>query len=213
MWLAERTSLWLPLATAVLDEVHLDVARARLQALAEGTMIASKHLCGKVGTWQLVFSGRCDGNVLQAGSERPRAVVSVAADTSLVCVLRNDLALNGPKFGCGLAQCGACAVLKDGRETRSCVTPVAAAGARNIATSEGPGCLHPLPTAFVEKQAAHCRYCTSGMLIAAVGLLPANPEPTEDEIKQPMDGHLCRCASHVRIVEAIVRPARAEVPI
>jgi nicotinate dehydrogenase subunit A len=116
--------------------------------------------------------------------------------------------------GCGLAQCGACAVLKDGREIRSCVTPIAAAVDGNITTSEGlgtPDCLHPLETAFVEKQATQYGYCTYGMLIA--DLLRSNPKPTQDEIKKHMDGHLCRCASHVRVIDAIVQAARAEVPI
>jgi nicotinate dehydrogenase subunit A len=131
-------------------------------------------------------------------------------------VLRNDLALNSPKFGCGLAQCGACAVLKDGREIRSCVTPVSSVVGSDITTSEGLGTtdrLHPLQAAFVQKQAAQCGYCTSGMVIAAVDLLRSNPKPTEDEIKRHMDGHLCRCGSHVRIIEAIVAAARAGVPI
>jgi nicotinate dehydrogenase subunit A len=141
--------------------------------------------------------------------------VDVAADTPLLYVLRNDLALNGPKFGCGLAQCGACAVLKDGREIRSCVTPVATVVGSEITTSEGlgtPDRLHPLQAAFVETQAAQCGYCTSGMVIAAVDLLRVNPKPTEDEIKRHMDRHLCRCGSHIRIIEAIAAVAHAEVP-
>jgi nicotinate dehydrogenase subunit A len=139
-------------------------------------------------------------------------VVSVAAHTTLLYVLRNDLALNGPKF----AQCGACAVLKDSRQIRSSVTPITPAVDRNITTSEGPGtpdCLYPLKTAFVEKQPAQCGYCTSGMLIAAVGPLCSNPKPTQDAIKKHMDGHLCRCGSHMRIIAAIVQAAGAEVPI
>jgi nicotinate dehydrogenase subunit A len=105
--------------------------------------------------------------------DRRAQVVSVAAQPPLLCVLGNDLSLNGPKFGCGLAQCGAGAVQRDGREIRSCVTPVAAAGDGNITTSEGlgtPDCLHPLRTAFVERQAAQCGYCTS--VIAAVDGAP-----------------------------------------
>jgi nicotinate dehydrogenase subunit A len=133
-------------------------------------------------------------------------VVSVATDKPLLYVRRNDLALNGPKFGCELAQCGACAVLKDSREIR-----VTAAAAVGITTSKGltPDCLHPLQTTFV----AQCGCCTSGMLIATVDLPRSNPRPTEDEIKKYMDGHLCRCGPHVRIIEAIVHAARAEVPI
>jgi nicotinate dehydrogenase subunit A len=129
-------------------------------------------------------------------------VVSVAAEPRLLYVLGNDLALNGPKFGCGLAQCGAGAVLRDGREIRSCVTPVAAAVDSNITTSEGlgtPDCLHPPQTGFVERQAAQCEYCTC--VIAAVDLLRSNP------------GHLCRYRSHVCIIDATVQAARAEVPI
>jgi nicotinate dehydrogenase subunit A len=142
-------------------------------------------------------------------------VVSIAGDTPLLSVLRNDLALNGPKFGCGLAQCGACAVLKDGRVRRSSVTPITPAVDSDITTSGGrgtPDCLHPLETAFVEKQAAQCGY--SGMSLAAVDLLRSNPKPTQDEIKKHMDGHLCRCGSHVRTIAAmIVQAAGAEVPI
>jgi nicotinate dehydrogenase subunit A len=116
-------------------------------------------------------------------------VVSIVADTSLLCIPRNDLAVNGPKCGCGLAQWGACAVLKGGREIRSCVTAVAAAVDSNITTSEGlgtPDCLHPLETAFAQKQVAQRRYCRSGMLITAEDLLRSNPEPTQDEIKTHM---------------------------
>jgi nicotinate dehydrogenase subunit A len=143
-------------------------------------------------------------------------VFVVAADTPLLYVLRNDLALNGPKFGCGLAQCGACAVLKNGREIRSRVAPVAMVAGSEITTSEGlgtPDRLHPLQAAFVEKQAAQCGYRTSGVVIAAVDLLRANPKPTEEEIKRHMDGHLCRCGTHPRIIEAIATAARAGVPI
>lgn len=142
--------------------------------------------------------------------------VVVDGNTPLLYVLRNDLALNGPKFGCGLAQCGACAVLKDGREIRSCVTPVSAVVGSTIVTSEGlgtPGRLHPLQAAFVDKQAAQCGYCTSGMLIAAADLLGQKPNPSEAEIKTRMDGHLCRCGSHVRVVQAIEQAAKAGVRI
>jgi nicotinate dehydrogenase subunit A len=143
-------------------------------------------------------------------------VVSIAADTPRRYVLRNDLALNGPKFGCGLAQWGACAVLKDGREIRSSVTPITPAVDSNITTSAGrgpPDCLHPLETALVEKQAAQCRYGPSGMSLAAVDLLRSNPQPTQDEIDKHLPGHLCRCGSHLRIIAAIVQAAGAEVPI
>ena len=142
--------------------------------------------------------------------------VVVDDDTPLLYVLRNDLALNGPKFGCGLAQCGACAVLMDGHEIRSCITPIAAAVGTEIITSEGLGTpekLHPLQAAFVEQQAAQCGYCTSGMLIAAADLLKKNPQPSEAEIKMHLDGHLCRCGSHVRVIRAINQAAKAGVRI
>ncbi len=138
---------------------------------------------------------------------REEAVV-VDGDTPLLYVLRNDLGLNGPKFGCGLAQCGACAVLRDGVEISSCVTPVSAVGNSAITTDEGlgtPDNPHPLQAAFVAEQAAQCGYCISGMVIAAASLLKRNPKPSADEIKTGMDGHLCRCGTHLRIVRAIER--------
>jgi nicotinate dehydrogenase subunit A len=140
--------------------------------------------------------------------------LAVDEDTPLLYVLRNDLGLNGPKFGCGLAQCGACAVLKDGREIRSCVTPVSDAAGGEIVTSEGlgtPDKLHPLQAAFVAEQAAQCGYCISGMLIAAADLLKRNPSPTLEEIKIGMDGHLCRCGTYLRIASAIERASKLGV--
>jgi nicotinate dehydrogenase subunit A len=140
--------------------------------------------------------------------------VSVAGDTPLLYVLRNEFGLNGPKFGCGLSQCGACAVLKDGAEIRACVTPVASVVGSEITTSEGLGSedkLHPLQAAFVAEQAAQCGYCISGMVIAAASLLKRNPNPTLAEIKTEMDGHLCRCGTHLRIMRAIQRAAREGV--
>jgi nicotinate dehydrogenase subunit A len=136
--------------------------------------------------------------------------VSVSGDTPLLYVLRNDLGLNGPKFGCGLGQCGACAVLMDGVEVRSCVTPVASVVNREITTSEGlgtPDKLHPIQAAFVAEQAAQCGYCVGGMVIAAAALLKQNPKPSVAEIKRGMNGHLCRCGTQVRIVRAIARAA------
>jgi nicotinate dehydrogenase subunit A len=147
------------------------------------------------------------------GREHP---VSVSGDTPLLYVLRNDLGLNGPKFGCGLSQCGACAVLQDGVEMRACVTPVAAAAGHEIVTTEGlgtPDKLHPLQAAFVAEQAAQCGYCVSGMVIAAAALLKRNPKPTPAEIRTAMDGHLCRCGTHLRIIRAIERAANEGVRI
>jgi len=137
--------------------------------------------------------------------------VSVSGETPLLYVLRNDLGLNGPKFGCGLAQCGACAVWMDGVEVRSCVTPVASVLNSEITTSEGlgtPDKLHPLQAAFVAEQAAQCGYCISGMVIAAAALLKRKPNPSVAEIKRGMNGHLCRCGTYTAILEAIQRAAK-----
>ena len=137
--------------------------------------------------------------------------VNVAPDTPLLYVLRNDLELNGPKFGCGLAQCGACTVLVDGKPVRSCVTPVSAAARGSISTIEGlgtPDKLHPLQKAFIEEQACQCGYCGNGMVMSAKALLEKNSRPTEREIKQALNGHLCRCASHNRIVRAVQKAAK-----
>ena len=136
--------------------------------------------------------------------------VSVDPDTPLLYVLRNDLELNGPKFGCGLAQCGACTVLIDGKPVRSCVTPVSdVKGA--VETIEGLGAeqkLHPLQKAFIEQQACQCGYCGNGMVMSAKALLASNPRPTEAQIRHALDGHLCRCASHNRIVRAVQQAAK-----
>ena len=140
--------------------------------------------------------------------------VSASGDTPLLYVLRNDFGLNGPKFGCGLGQCGACAVLQDGVEIRSCVTPIAAIAGRRIVTSEGLGTQekpHPLQAAFIAEQAAQCGYCIGGMVVAAASLLKHTPNPSRAEIQAGMDGHLCRCGTHLRIVRAIERAAKAGV--
>ena len=139
-----------------------------------------------------------------------RRTVAVEGDTPLLYVLRNDLELNGPKFGCGLAQCGACSVLVDGKEVRSCVTPVSAVRGP-ITTIEGLGTLeklHPLQRAFIAEQACQCGFCGNGMVIAAKALLDGNPSPTNQEVRRALNGHLCRCASHNRIVRAVQRAAR-----
>ena len=137
--------------------------------------------------------------------------VDVEPDTPLLYVLRNDLELNGPKFGCGLAQCGACTVLLEGKPVRSCVTRVSAAAKGRVTTIEGLGStekLHPLQKAFIEEQACQCGFCGNGMVMSAKALLEKNPKPTEREIKQALNGHLCRCASHNRIVRAVQRAAK-----
>jgi nicotinate dehydrogenase subunit A len=134
--------------------------------------------------------------------------VTVEPDTPLLYVLRNDLELNGPRFGCGLSQCGACTVLIEGKPTRSCVTPVAAVGAKAITTLEGlggAGRLHPLQQAFIEEQAAQCGYCTNGMIMTAKALLDRTPRPTEAQVKKALAANLCRCGTHNRIVRAVLR--------
>jgi nicotinate dehydrogenase subunit A len=140
-----------------------------------------------------------------------RRTVAVEPDTPLLYVLRNDLELNGPKFGCGLALCGACSVLVDGKEVRSCVTPVSAAAKGPITTIEGLGGgekLHPLQRAFIDEQACQCGFCGSGMVMAAKALLDRNPSPTNQDVRQALNSHLCRCASHNRIVRAVQRAAK-----
>jgi nicotinate dehydrogenase subunit A len=136
--------------------------------------------------------------------------VSVEPDTSLLYVLRNDGRLNGPKFGCGLGQCGACTVLVDGVVTRSCITPVSTVGNAKVVTLEGIGTYekpHSLQQAFIEEQAAQCGYCTNGMIMTAKGLLDGNPKPTTQQIKQALSNNLCRCGTHLRIVKAVARAA------
>ena len=125
---------------------------------------------------------------------------------ALMHVLRNDLKLNGPKYGCGLGECGACSVLVDGTIVRSCLIPVSAVHGRKVVTLEGLGTndrLHPVQAAFIEAQAAQCGYCTNGMIIATVDLLSRNPNPTMDEVKAALSHHLCRCGAHVEILNAV----------
>ena len=137
-----------------------------------------------------------------------RHVVDADPDMPLLYVLRDDLGLNGPLFGCGLSQCGACAVLVDGREIRSCVTPVGSVGAKEITTLEGLPKQHAaLQDAWITEQVPQCGYCQSGMMVAAASLLNRTPHPTEQQIKVGMNGHLCRCGTQPRIVKAIARAA------
>jgi isoquinoline 1-oxidoreductase subunit alpha len=157
----------------------------------------------------------------------PRTV-SAAPETALLYVLRNELHLTGPRFGCGLAQCGACAVLVDGKEMRSCITPVAAVNGKQVTTIEGlpalwaaargsavkPGTLHPVQQAWIDEQVPQCGYCQSGMMIAAVNLLNTHPDPTVEQIKDsftntPPSPHLCRCGTYVAIIDAVQRAAKA----
>ena len=142
--------------------------------------------------------------------------VSAAPDTPLLYVLTNELELHGPRFGCGLAQCGSCSVLADGVEIRSCVTPVANIAGKAITTLEGlpalyaqqkglaeTSVLHPLQQAFIDIQALHCGYCFNGMTIKGAELLATNSKPSDAEIRAHMDGHLCRCGTYPRVMQAI----------
>jgi len=144
-----------------------------------------------------------------------RRTVAATASTQLLYVLRNDLELNAAKFGCGMAQCGACTVLVDGKPVRSCVTPIGTVKDAKITTLEGLGSstsLHPLQRAFIAEQAAQCGYCIAGMLMTAKGLLDENPHPSESEIRLALAGNLCRCGTHNRIVRAIARAAKEMAP-
>ncbi|MBS0364880.1 MAG: (2Fe-2S)-binding protein [Proteobacteria bacterium] len=136
--------------------------------------------------------------------------IAVEPNSMLLYALRNNLGLHGPKFGCGLAECGACTVLMDGKAIRSCVMPVSAVGRSEITTLEGLGTLdkpHPLQRAFIEEQAAQCGYCINGMIMTAKALLDHTPHPSREEIKRTLEGNLCRCGTHMRIVRAIERAA------
>jgi len=133
-------------------------------------------------------------------------------DMPLLYALRNDLGLHGPKFGCGLGQCGACRVILDGEATFSCLTPVSAVAGAQVVTLEGlaeSGRLHPVQQAFIDEQAVQCGYCTSGLVIAAKALLDRTHAPSDDEIVEALDPHLCRCGAHPRVVAAVRRAAAA----
>jgi nicotinate dehydrogenase subunit A len=137
--------------------------------------------------------------------------VPAEPDTPLLYVLRNDLGLNAAKFGCGLAQCGACTVLVDGNPVRSCVTPIDTLGRSEITTLEGLGTIerpHPLQAAFMAEQAAQCGYCIPGMIMSAKALLDRNPQPSEADVRQGLAGNLCRCGTHNRIVRAVLKAAQ-----
>ena len=154
-------------------------------------------------------------------NERPFQISS-APDTPLLYVLTNELELQGPRFGCGLAQCGSCSVLVNGVETRSCVTPVSAVEKKPVTTLEGlpawyaaqkklakAPALHPVQQAMLDEQAPQCGYCYNGMIIKASELLSKNASPTEAQIRTAMNGHLCRCGTYPRIIQAVQRASRA----
>ncbi len=147
--------------------------------------------------------------------------VSATPDTPLLYVLSNELMLQGPRFGCGLAQCGSCSVLVNGVETRSCVTPVSAVAGKSVTTLEGlpawyaaqkkladTPALHPVQQAMIDEQAVQCGYCYNGMIVKASEFLSKTPRPTEAQIRTAMNGHLCRCGTYPRIIQAVQRAAR-----
>lgn len=154
-------------------------------------------------------------------NEQARSVTA-EPDTPLLYVLANDLELKGPRFGCGLAQCGSCSVLVNGVETRSCVTPVSAVEGKSVTTLEGlpawyaaqkklanAPALHPVQQAMLDEQAVQCGYCFNGMIVKSAELLSKTPQPTEAQIRTHMNGHLCRCGSYPRIIRAVQRAARS----
>ena len=148
--------------------------------------------------------------------------IDAAPDTPLLYILSNNLELQGPRFGCGLAQCGSCSVLVDGVETRSCVTPLSAVAGKSVTTLEGLPAwyaqqkklasgpdLHPLQQAVIDEQALQCGYCYNGQIIKGAELLSRNPQPTVEQIRTAMNGHLCRCGTYPRIIKAIQRASQA----
>ena len=140
--------------------------------------------------------------------------VSATPETPLLYVLRNDRGLNGPRFGCGLSQCGACTVLVNGQAIRSCVYALSRVGDQPVTTLEGlgtPDAPHALQTAFIDEQAGECAYCINGMIMVAAAFLTQNPSPTQAQITQALDGNLCRCGSHARIVTGVQRAAGAAI--
>ena len=143
---------------------------------------------------------------------RPVTVESWDPAQPLLYVLRSSLGLHGPKFGCGLGQCGSCTVLIDGKTARSCMVPVRQAAGRTITTLEGLGTPErpdPVQAAFIAEQAAQCGYCTNGMIMASRALLNETPNPSPDQVKQRLAGNLCRCGTHTRILSAVLRAAKA----
>jgi nicotinate dehydrogenase subunit A len=141
-------------------------------------------------------------------------VVDADPESPLLYILRDDLQLNGAKFGCGLAQCGACTVIMDGNAVRSCATPVRAASNRPVTTLEGLGStkkMHKIQQAFVDEQAVQCGYCINGMIMTTKALLDKNPKPTDGQIRAALAGNLCRCGTHIRILRAVKRASGQKV--
>jgi nicotinate dehydrogenase subunit A len=137
--------------------------------------------------------------------------IDAEVDTPLLYVLRDDLALNAAKFGCGLGQCGSCTVIVDGKAVLSCVTPLLLVEGKQVTTLEGLGTIEapaPIQRAFMEEQAAQCGYCIAGMMMRAQALLQKNSKPTDEQIRAELEPHLCRCGTHMRILRAVHRAAR-----
>ena len=143
---------------------------------------------------------------------REKTVDSWDPNQPLLYILRDDMGLNGPKYGCGLGQCGACTVLMNGQAVRSCVTPVSKAAGQAVTTLEGLGTPekpHRLQAAFIAEQAAQCGYCTNGMIMSATAVLSQTPHPSLEQVKQGLAGNLCRCGTHTRILNAVMRVAKS----
>jgi aerobic-type carbon monoxide dehydrogenase small subunit (CoxS/CutS family) len=191
--------------------------------VAIGVGAAAVVAVGAIGVTKLVKGTPTSS--IPAGSIRVNGVlhkIQMAGDTPLLYVLRDELELKGPKFGCGLGQCGACAVLVGGTETRSCLTPVSKvtadvttleglpaqwAAQKNLSAAEAAKTLHPLQQAWIDQQVPQCGYCQSGMLIQAADLLSKTKNPSETQIRTAMNGHLCRCGTYPRIITAIQKAA------
>ncbi len=151
-------------------------------------------------------------NVTLRVNGRSQVIDADDPNMPLLYALRDDLGLHGPKFGCGLGQCGACTVIVNGNAVRSCQTPVSQIQGREITTLEGLGSpeqMHKVQAAFVAEQAAQCGYCSNGMIMSATALLAKTPKPTEAQVRQALAGNLCRCGTHVRILRAVMRAANA----
>jgi aerobic-type carbon monoxide dehydrogenase small subunit (CoxS/CutS family) len=152
------------------------------------------------------------GEVVRFTLNGKPTALEVDGERMLLWVLRSDVGMTGAKYGCGIGQCGACTVLVDGVAVRSCVTPIQQVQGKSVMTIEGlrqNGSLHPLQKAFMENDALQCGFCTPGMILSAYSLLKRNARPTEAEIREGMEGNLCRCGAHKRIIEAIQAAAKA----
>jgi aerobic-type carbon monoxide dehydrogenase small subunit (CoxS/CutS family) len=151
-------------------------------------------------------------NIKELHVNGSRRVLDADAERSLLSVLRDDLDLTGSKYGCGEGRCGACTVLIDGQPTRSCTTRVGAVGGKQVRTIEGlarDGRLHPLQEAFLNADALQCGYCTSGMIMSALGLLSRDDQPSHEDIVRSMNGNICRCGAYTRILTAVEQAAKA----